>query len=167
MGETNKVRVASRSRTIALCMLLAVIAAVLAGCGPGAKQRGIYDDESQIVESGDSYSFAERLGGADEGALDLEYAGFYGVQTIWTVSSEQATKLSIEFDSQVRKGKFKLVLVTPEQQLITVLDHEGDGKGEVAISAGDYALKIVGYNASGQIKLQLKAEDEVELTPHQ
>lgn len=146
-------------RAALVSLLVLAVSGSLTACGVGAKQQAVYDDDAQIVQAGDSYSFAWRTGMMDENQLTVEYRRFYGVQTIWTIDAASEQKLRLEFDSTVQKGKFKIVLVSPGDELLVVLEQGGRGVSELDIPPGEHALKIVGHNAAGKIELQVEMRD--------
>ncbi len=140
-------------------LLVLALSGSLTGCSVGAKQQSVYDDDAQIVQEGDSYSFAKRTGTLEDDELTLEYRRFYGVQTVWSIDAASEQKLRLEFDSLVQKGKFKIVLVSPDDELLVVLEQGGQGVAELDLPPGEHALKIVGQNAAGRIEVQMELRD--------
>jgi len=136
-------------------LLVLALSGSLTACSVGAKQQAVYDDDAQIAEQGDSYSFAKRTGTLSEDELSLEYRRFYGVQTVWTFESDSSEEVQIEYDAVVEKGKFKVVMVTSDQVVRVLLEQCGQGTVELAVPAGKSAVKIVGHRASGRICLSL------------
>lgn len=134
-------------------LLVLALSGSLTGCGVGAKQQSVYDDDAQIAAQGDSYSFSKRTGTLSENELSLEYRRFYGVQTVWAFEPEGSEEVRLEYGADVQKGKFKLVLVTPDQAVQVLLAESGQGSMKMTLPPGRCAVKIVGHNASGRIGL--------------
>ncbi len=134
------------------------------GCGVVDGKNDIYGNNDKISKPGDSYSFQSRIGKTDEKNMDVEYDKFTGVQTIWTINVTQNGEIEIYVDSQVKKGDFKVVLVTPDQEVIKVLESTGDETSTVPLSKGKYSIKIVGKNSKGTIKINLSVSDGAEVS---
>ncbi|MGI6451663.1 MAG: hypothetical protein ACOX3R_15790 [Desulfitobacteriia bacterium] len=140
--------------SLILLASLILCAFVLAGCSIGEGKGTIYDDAQRIAGDGDSYSFYQRIGKTSQKYLAIEYSRFYGVQTIWVWKNEQEREIAVDYDSQVKSGKFKVVIVTPEGQIINIAEQNGQGSFKLVASRGKYSLKIVGYDAKGTVRLE-------------
>lgn len=122
-----------------MCMLLA-----LSGCVITTDKSEIYDDFNRIVKQGDSYSYLEKLGDIDA----LEFKDFSGMETVMYI--EEKSILTLEVDYDVDKGKFKIVLISPEQEIIS-LRH---GVHELNLDMKKYRIKIVGDHAYGHVSIK-------------
>ncbi|WP_234414295.1 hypothetical protein [Paenibacillus sp. CAA11] len=119
------------------------------------KQSRIFNDEKRQVESGDSYTFGSKVGEVTNEKAEVSFSGFTGLYSMWdlTSSSELTTTLSIS--GNIQHGKFKLIEVTPDQQLVTLWEGDGDSKLSVKIPPGTTTIKWVGKRASGKLHLEL------------
>jgi hypothetical protein len=135
---------------------LILLALVIAGCGIDKDKEAIYDDDKRIAQEGDSYSFFQRSGEEEKKGnhLKLQYSRFYGVQTLWAYESPKECEINLNYDSQVDKGKFKVVLVTPKQEVIKIAEQDDKGSFKAVVPKGKYSVKIVGNNAKGEILLE-------------
>lgn len=150
-----------KTKTTALfCVSLLVLAIALSGCsGAGQDKQAIYDDDAKIAAEGDSYTFTNRVGSADEETkIDLAYDGFSGSNSIWTVEFAEFGTLTVEYESIVSAGDFKVVLVGPETQVLKIFEGTELSAKTADLAAGKYTLKLVGRGASGTIKLNLKLD---------
>jgi hypothetical protein len=150
-----------------LCVGFLFLAGVLSGCTGAASQEklNIFDDESAIVQEADHYTYLNRVGTENTSErIDLQYSGFSGSDTIWTFEVEEAGQISLEFDSTVASGDFKVVLVTPEQEIEEVLVGEQAGDQTFDLTAGKTVLRLIGREASGQIVLEITQSQNVEIT---
>lgn len=142
------------NQRLALLSVLIIIALVLGGCGIDDDKKTIYDDAQRIAQAGDSYSFYKRSEKKDEQQVEIRYSRFYGVQTIWVIEFQQQGEIILNYDSQVNNGKFKVVLITPEGQVIKVAEQNSRGSFTFGLPKGKYTVKIVGNNANGAIRLE-------------
>ncbi len=150
---------------VILMILIMVSTSLLYGCNTNEQKSSIYDNNDKILQDGDSFSFTDRIGKTDENRLDIRYNRFYGVQTIWVIKVEKPGVINVDYASEVTSGDFKVVLETPEQELIRIVEDKGKRQGshKLNATAGTYKIKIVGKNAFGRIKVDLETESEVEI----
>lgn len=138
---------------VGLCLLAVMI---LFGCTAGQDKQKIFDDNTAIVQDGDSYTFVNRNGSTDsDAAIALTYTGFSGVQTIWTLEVSATSEVDYEYNSTVDSGDFKVVFVTPEYKVVTLLSGTQQGVGTQELAPGKYAVKLVGRKTDGQLTLSL------------
>jgi len=154
-----------KNRKLFLICLYLLFVTVLTGCAAGQDKQKLFDDDAAIVQDGDSYTFVNRTGSTDsDEALVLAYTGFSGVQTIWTMEASGTSKVDFEFDSMVDAGDFKVVLVTPDKEVVTLLSGTKQGAATQELTPGKYAVKLVGRNAGGQLSLSLMTGSNVSLS---
>lgn len=145
-------------RCLLLFAGLMMLASALGGCAGDASlaKQNIFADEDALVQEADSYTYANRLGGGEtQDQLDLEYSGFSGMETIWTFDVEDAGQISLEFDSTVDNGDFKVVLITPDKEIEEVLNGAQQGETTIALAQGKTILRLVGRDAGGHILLSI------------
>ena len=147
-------------------LLLILLAAALGGCSAAGQDKlNIYADDAKIAAEGDSYTFTNRVGGADEDdTLDLTYSGFTGSNSVWTVEFAESGTLTLQYQSTVKAGDFKVVLVGPEAQVLTLFEGTQAGEKTADLTAGKYTLKLVGREASGSVNLVLEVVGNATVT---
>lgn len=133
-------------------IFIIIVLILLSGCQITPHQNTIYDQDDKIVSEGDSFYFTDRLGAVNDNNMELTFKRFYGVQTIWMI---EATEDILEFNvkAQIESGEFKVVLITPDQQIVNLTEEAIDGHFRVETVSGEYRLKIVGRNANGMINI--------------
>ncbi|MHB1150704.1 MAG: hypothetical protein ACYC00_00155 [Eubacteriales bacterium] len=139
----------------ALLCIVFIFTSCLLGCGIDADKKDIYDNDIYIAQEGDIFSFYNRVGEEDEKQIDIKYSGFYGAQTIWVIQTEENSEINLSFHSIVKSGKFKIVLITPEQDLISITEQDNNGTFKINVAPGKYKIKIIGKNASGNLQIGL------------
>jgi len=152
-----------RVRFIGL-LLIILLTVLIGGCGVKERQKNIYEQNSEISQAGDSYSYSQRLGEVDEQSLNIAYERFYGTDTIWLLNAEQTGKITINYDLALASGDFKVVLVTPQDEVTVVAEGSGKGEYETQVSPGKYRVKIVGRNAFGEAAAEIKSADGVQVS---
>lgn len=139
-------------KTIKTPILILLALILFSGCQSTPSQDSIYDQDNKLIAVGDSFYFTDRLGSVDENQMELTFKRFYGVQTIWIIESKQDT-LTFAIEPNIKSGEFKVILITPDQQIVNLTEISIDGKVEVETELGEYRLKIVGRNAHGTISM--------------
>ncbi|PKM88892.1 MAG: hypothetical protein CVU87_06435 [Firmicutes bacterium HGW-Firmicutes-12] len=142
-------------KKVTLVLFLIIFLSILLGCGIDEEKKEIYDNETSIVQEGDTFSFYKRIGKADEKQVNIKYSRFFGVQTLWAIQVEEKSEIELNYKSQVKSGDFKVVIVTPKQELLNIAEQNSTGSVIVAASKGKYSIKIVGKNANGNIQINL------------
>ncbi len=79
----------------------------------------IYDDDEKIIKANEYSVLTEKLIG-----VNLEFESFVRVHRIFDISADSNEScITIELNSELEKGSFKCVLVTPDDQIINILEH--------------------------------------------
>ena len=100
---------------VSICMV-----GLLSGCNTSA-----YNNKNAIIADEDSYTYRKSNDeGSTDRSLNREFAGFSGKDTIWTLEAETKTYISINLSTDLEKGKFKVLLVTSNDDIEILL--EGD-----------------------------------------
>ncbi len=123
---------------------------LLLGCTNVAIQKNVFDKEDEIIKQGDSYSYYSRLGTVSENTANLNFKNFYGAETIFTI--EDVEILNIEISYEVSKGRFKVVLIDPNDE-ITIINESI----VINLLEGMYRIKIVGDDATGNIDMTISS----------
>ncbi len=71
--------------------------------------------------------------------------------------------LKIYSDLEVEEGQFKVVLTTPEDEVMTLLEGSRAGVTSIELIEGVSKVKIVGYGAAGEIDLDISSSENVEV----
>ena len=156
------------SRLLLTSFILLFCINSLTGCTGNNGLRSIYSDNKRLTSQGDSYSFGNRIGDTKAELTELEYSRFFGADTIFFIEVEKSGEIRIDYDSVLSKGKFKAVIISPDDEVLNVFEHEGKGdtqQGTYTLNArpGVYRLKIVGDNATGKLKLQSNLDENMKM----
>ncbi|WP_110934032.1 hypothetical protein [Paenibacillus bouchesdurhonensis] len=145
---------------------LAMLMLWLGGCDNRTmEQENIFYDDARMMDSGDSYSFARKLGNVTEKEANIKFSGFSGLYTVWHLhtTSDVTTKISIS--GTAKQDKFKIIQVNGGSEIHTLWEGEGDQEIVLSIPEGDSAIKWVGKKTSGKVIMQLEPQQGLEVTP--
>tara|TARA_B100000965_G_C19339974_1_gene646926 strand:- start:191 stop:661 length:471 start_codon:yes stop_codon:yes gene_type:complete len=147
-----------RFRIVSLIVLTITILFLTTGCGE--YQKDIYADDSIIAKAYDSYTFVSRSGSTTPNESNIKYGAFVGMETIWVIESEGDGSFTIEYDSKVKKGEFKVVLITPDNKVRNILEQNEEGTIKIKAGKGKSRVKIVGNEAGGECLLKIETQGD-------
>jgi hypothetical protein len=146
-----------KKRQIGAILLILLSFYFLTGCGAvSSEQRKIYGDDELIAREGDTYTFSTRLGEVEASEANLEFAGFFGMQTMWIMETQKDTEINIHYSLDISSGKVKLVLINPQGTVTTITEQEASDNLSIPLQKGKYRVKLVGSNAKGNIHVSLE-----------
>ena len=133
-------------KRITIFLLVSIcIAGLLSGCNTSS-----YNNKDAIIADEDSYTYRKcNDEGSSDSSLNREFTGFSGKDTVWMLESETKTDISINLSTDLEKGKFKVLLVTSNDDIEILLEGEGTKNETIEIEAGTSRIIIVGDDASG------------------
>ena len=139
-----------------ILLLLCFTMVLISGCVDYSQT---YDDDEKIASYSDGYSSmmsSTRTWGKDFSMS----ATFTGTKTIWRYRASEDVKIRLSYMLSVTEGgKAKLVLITPENELIILSENTDNSvmsemKSEtITLKKGNNRIKIVGQDSP---KFQLK-----------
>jgi len=149
-----------KKKTIILVTLL-LLAIVQVGCySASAYQKSLYNDDKAIVKQNDSYNFVKRISTNTNDKSSVKFKTFYGMETLWVINSEGSGKALIDYTSEINKGKFKCVLVNPNNEVIELFTNNSKGSTEIDLKEGTSRIKIVGNDTGGEFSITIKSEGD-------
>lgn len=143
---------------IGICILLIIF---LNSCGNSKNL--LYTDKSKISGQGNSYN----LNVEEQCIDDNSYKGkikFEGMDTIWEYDCNSENKVEISYLLSVSKGSAKLVLITPDNEVKTIVESSKEDNNNTLettildLQKGENRIKLVAKNNS-KINLEMKASE--------
>lgn len=121
-------------------------ALLLSGCG-GEDMAALYDNSEKIAAETNSFN----LSGIRQVALNEHYSAnigkMEGMDTVWIYNAEEDERVDFTYLLKVYSGKLKLVLISPEGEVSTIVECEEEMEEAVStgfnVSAGKNRIKIV------------------------
>ncbi len=133
-----------------LCLSLMLVS--LVGCS-NARLDAMYDDDTALAASGDSYS-AVMSSSTTLGSTFSQTATMTGTETIWRYNARENIEVTFSYSLSVSEGgSAKLVLITPDDKVIILIeDANNTGSTEmqsqtIQLAEGNNRIKIVGQGA--------------------
>lgn len=153
------------SKKVLVIIFMMIVSFLLTGCNLNDPKLLIFDDDSLIAETADTYTYSVRNESNANFAnqFDLSYRGFTGRETIFTLTATEKTAVTLDYLSEVSSGQFKLVIVTSENKVFSLINGSDEETKEIALEAGTYMIKLVGKTAFGTLSLTLTDIDKVTI----
>lgn len=145
-------------------ILLLLVVVFYYSFGIKSEKGRIYNDNPALAQDGDTYTYLNRVGETDNGKIDISYSKFSGSDTIWIIQAKKQTEIKFEYTSEVSKGKFKAVLITPSKEVINMFEGDGQGGCTFAGPEGKYLFKLAGDNASGKVDINILENNDIRVT---
>lgn len=155
-----------KNKKICSLAILLILATILCtGCLKiSSFQKSIYNDDSKISETGDSYSFVSISGNFINNELAIGFKGFSGKKTVWKLQAKENCTFDIDCNTGINSGKFKICIVDADKKVSTIAEGSKIEKLTIDIKAGTNYLKIVGYEANGKLNLIISENEKVTVT---
>ncbi len=147
-------------KKIVSAAMIGIFMVLLVGCN-NAVVNEMYDDDSKIAQSSDSYAKVGSLSISGEDGLFMSAGSFTGTETIWEHEASEDIEAEISYLLSVSSGgKAKLVLISPDDE-VTIINENTDNSSmservteTFSLKKGKNRIKIVGFN-SPELKLEL------------
>lgn len=147
-----------------LLLMLCVLAVCLAGMTACGKIS--YDGQDFLTSSVDSYRYVLSMDtGSTNTTLNRDFKGFHGKDTIWKLSASEATQIPIEVSATVTDGRFKILLIGPDQSITTLLEGDGTEHVDVELKEGTSRIILVGEESEGSCEVTVGEAQNVTANP--
>jgi len=144
--------------------ILLVATMLIMGCSFVSNyQKSIFDDEKKIIKDSDSYTYGIRKGNATGNEFNIKFSSFTGMETIFKLKSDGENHIIVDYESVVKDGQFKVVLITPDDEVIDIVNATKEGKEKFDLKDGVSRIKLVGKKAKGEISIKIDSSDNVEI----
>lgn len=132
---------------------------LLSGCSNAMAD--IYDNESKITSDTNSFN----LDGIEQEIEGNSYKAtiekMEGMDTVWTLDTEEETTVDISYDITLYNGKIKVALIYPDGELTTLAECKSNqdnssNSTSLTLPQGEYRIKIIaGENTKFDISLSI------------
>lgn len=148
-------------------LLVLALVSCLSGCShAGLAQENDYTNKDKITSAYNQYNYQLRDGTITETEADFTF-DFTGTDRLWTITAQEDTEIKCLYEAQITDGKFKMVLITPEKNISSVLEGSSAATVILKLHEGENVVKIVGYQAKGSIDIAFPNErNGVQLAPN-
>lgn len=137
-------------------IILVLTAMAMTGCTSGSRyQKSVFNDDDKIINGEDSYTYKKRIGNMVKDKIDMKFGIFTGIETVNKIKAEKDGELLFTFQSKINEGDFKVVLITPDDEIINILEGTSEGTKTIPIKKGVNRIRLVGREAKGKVKIEI------------
>lgn len=123
----------------------------------------IFSNDEIIKEDLNRYSYWNKEGICNEHEGKIKF-DFTGVDTLWEIKCTKSESLNISYNSDIKNGDFKVVLITNNKRLIPILEGTKGGTKDLTLEKGINKIKIVGKKAKGSLEIKFNS-NKLEIIP--
>lgn len=133
---------------------------VLSACGNSS-----YNNRSLILSNEDNYTYKKCADtGSTDASLKREFQGFNGKDTIWLLEAADDASISLDVSANLSSGKFKVLLVSNNNDITTLLEGDGTQNTSVDLGSGTARIMLVGDHANGSCEIILSEITNVSIS---
>lgn len=129
----------------------------------GANERNIYNNEEKILSERDSYSYLRKKLKDEENSINFKFVEFTGIDTAYDITCDKEIFVNLEYESEILKGEFKVLLITSNNEIVNILEGSNKGNNNIKIPTGDSKIRIVGNKSTGNLKINITSTNDMEI----
>lgn len=142
-----------------LFYLAVSLALILSAC-----ENSSYNDRSLILSNEDSYTYQKCADtGSTDTSLKREFQEFNGKDTIWMLDAAEDASISLKLSANLSSGKFKVLLVSEDNSITTLLEGDNAQNTFVDLENGTARIILVGDHANGSCEIILSEVNNVSV----
>ena len=139
-----------------------MVSLLTTGCVMNSGDR-VYDSEKELAGNYSSYNLTQSASSVSDNSLTGSALKMEGMGTVWRFDAEEETEVTITYMLDVSCGKAKLVLISPDDEVTTLVEYTeetSDGKEHTesfTVPAGENRIKLVAGRGT-EIDYQIAAD---------
>lgn len=137
------------------------LALVLSAC-----ENSSYNDRNLILSDENSYTYQKCVDtGSTDTSLKRDFQEFNGKDTIWMLDAAENASISLDLSANLSSGKFTVLLVSEDNDIITLLEGDDTQNTSVDLDNGTARIILVGDHARGSCEISLSEINNVSVAP--
>ena len=122
---------------------------LLPGCVMNTGAR-VYDNERALSGEANSYNLTNYSGAQSDHTVSGSAEKLEGMDTIWDYDADERGEVNISYSLAVVSGKAKLIYVSPDETVTTLVECIADGENEqsasefIEVEKGENRIRLVG-----------------------
>lgn len=116
-----------------LYAVILAVALLASGCSP----MNVYDNEERIADNSNSYNKIRYKQSTKDDTTTITCGKMEGMDTVWKYQAEEDMTLQMYCTLEVTSGKAKLVLIQPDDTIITLAEKESTAEEEINTEEND------------------------------
>lgn len=156
-----------RSILIIICLITIIIlgigAVLYKNYFPNIDSNNYLSSNDKSAEKSFGYKGNDEIGENNE---SFDFEKFNGKWDLMQFTSNKGNKISINDNTKISKGKFYIVILNSEYNIIAKKNELND-KGNLNFTIpkdGKYTIRIIGANASGNFNISISASNTIKVS---
>lgn len=147
---------------ISVCFCLVMIGLAVAFIN--LPRTNLYNSDKKLAADFNTYNLAHANENVDDHKITGKFETFEGMIKLWELEAEEDAEITMEYTLHVTKGNVKLVLISPDGTVSTLVEKTGESPDDgadslkVPVKAGENRIKIVGDKNSG-VEFELSMDE--------
>ncbi|QQK07900.1 hypothetical protein [Miniphocaeibacter halophilus] len=143
-----------------IVLLILLLCFSLVGC---KTQEEIYDDNDRIAKNVDSNLYLKNITNKEKNNYEAEFEKFTGLDTIFTIKSDEDSTIKMKSNVSVNNDDFKVVLVNSNKEVINLIEGNFEGEVELPLKNGTNKVKIVSKGSEGEVSLEVEENENISV----
>ncbi len=122
------------------------------------KRESLYDN-AVIVEEVDDYTYSNKMRRVLNNEAKIGFSSFTGVDLVMNITTIRNQEIEIEYLTKITSGDFGIVLILPDNEVVTILNGSQEGTGTFNIKKGLNRIKILGKESTGDIRIKVSGDN--------
>lgn len=126
--------------------------------------KDLYDDEEILLSQDDDSLITVEDLARSKSRVNASFKYFRGYKTeaYFYRFRETTDKITFYYTGNIKKGRCKFIIISPSREIVSSVELNGEGAVDVPITEdGNYYVRLIGDDASGEIELDAKGADIV------
>ncbi len=121
-----------------------------------------YNSNEWLTMKGDSFYYKKKVGEITCNSASVDYE-LSGIDTFWEIDVEEKKDISFQCNNMLQKGKVKLILISPTNEVKKIFEGNVEGVCAVQLEKGVSRIRFVGEKAVGKLDINIECDNTVKV----
>lgn len=138
---------------------LLIVSITLMSCGTLSQDEKIKSylngDVKNLNNLGEEFQLTKEEYKIKSDGTDIDYKELSGSINVLNIYNVKETEETILYNSKFNSGSIRVILVKPNGEVVDIVRGNGDGSKSVKVPVGRSIIKLIGANATGNLKINV------------
>lgn len=142
-------------------VILTMITIWTSGCSLGNNhEQNIPQNKGKI---GKIDTLSEETVEDESNNMKVSFGIIKGPFTLYYITAKEESDIVINFESDIEKGDFKVVLVGADDEIIDIFEGTSKDSKTIAVKEGESRIDIIGEATNGKVDINIEAGKNIEI----
>lgn len=134
---------------------------IISGCSFGNNHKqSITQNKDEI---GKKHTLSEETVEDESNNMEVTFGIIKGPFTLYYITAKEESDIVINFESNIEKGDFKVVLVGADDEIIDIFEGTSKDSKTIAVKAGESRIDIIGEGINGKVDINIEADKDIKI----